>query len=152
MSSNGRTADFESVNFGSSPNISTVELRSRGALEVIRLDLRMRQVKTMRYHVCPRCQNDWTSNNDWASNNGYGGFCCYACKVTYWSSDQRKGGDLLVIDGFLQKTDELAFDYQEGYCFYYPSASAMVDYPFVKLPMLPVTISVEQLKLYLTFS
>ena len=146
MSSNGRTADFESVNFGSSPNISTVELRSRVALEVIRLDLRMRQVKIMRYHVCPRCQNDWASNHD------YGRFYCYACKVSYWSSDQRNDGDLLVIDGFLQKTDELAFDYQENHCFYYPSTGVYADFTRVKLPMLPVTISVEQFKLYLTFS
>ena len=95
----------------------------------------------MNYQVCPRCHQVWHQFINKLLS-------CDKCQVDYLSSICL---ERLSISNFLQLDDQLFFDFLLGYCEYVVYVKNEISQN-IKLPMLPIDISADKLKLYLTFS
>ena len=88
--------------------------------------------------TCPFCNNDW--NRDVSVNF----LRCYKCDVYYWDND------LLSICNFICKKDELCWDFKNNNCDYSNKGGTFRNR--IKLPLLPINITPQKLKLYILFS
>lgn len=98
----------------------------------------------MKFPNCPWCFKKWVLNKVYEKTYTHD---CVSCNVRYIPEDE-----LLTKRDFLGRPNyHLGWDFLDNTCFY-GSLEEKVSGGGVELPLLPLDISPEKLKLYLLFS
>ena len=94
------------------------------------------------FPVCPRCSGKW-------QEYVYSNFCeCDACDIQYY----RDANDsMMSYRNFLEKGDRLDYYFGSNGCVYHVPFG-VAEAKITRLPMLPMNMTPEKLKLYILFS